>query len=203
MNPVERFLASMQGDLEKWRDGIGYDLDAITEAGPEELEAIQAAVLRHEPRGWQDIEAMAALDTPPARYAMRASREHPDPQVRAAVLRHAEAAMLAEEERVALMVEGLETAEFYGGLTQFLDQVETWHPPPVVDALFRGARSRNGEVAVHFAAMLMYVHGKAAEPFDWELRPFFLRFHTEEAAEREAVFRELCERVGVNPEGYM
>jgi len=196
MNPAERFLASMTGSLEQWRDGVGYDLEALAEASEEERSVIEAAVLRHEPRGWQDIEAMAALDTPPARYAMRAARDDPDPQVRAAVLRHAEAAMLTDEERTALMVEGLETAEFYGGLTQFLDQVEEWHPAPVLDALFRGARHREGEVAVHFAAMLMYLHGKAAEAFDWELRPFFLRFNTEDQAEREAAYKELRERVG-------
>ena len=98
-----------------------------------------------------------------------------------------------------LLVEGLETAEFYGGLTQFLAHAETWHPAPVIDALFRGASHREGEIAVHFAAMLMYLHGKADEAFDWAHRPFFLRFHTEDPAEREAAFRELCERVGQDP----
>ena len=199
MNPAERFLESMAGSLEQWRDGIGYDLEALGEASEAERRIIEAAVLRHEPRGWQDIEAMAALDTPPAHYAMRASREDPDPQVRAAVLRHAGAAMLTDEERTELMVDGLEKAQFYGGLTQFLDQVEEWHAAPVIDALFRGARRREGEIAVHFAAMLMFLHGKAAEAFDWEQRPFFLRFNTEDHAEREAVYRELRERCGLPP----
>ena len=138
MKPAERFLESMTGSLDKWQDGIGYDLEAIAEAGEADRRIIEAAVLRHEPRGWQDIEAMAALDTPPVRYALRTSRENPDPAVRAAVLRHG-AALLSDEERTALLVEGLETAEFYG---------------------------------------------------DWEQRPFFLRFNTENHAERaEAVPR--------------
>src|SRR6185369_13003520 len=193
MNPAERFLESMTGSLDKWREGIGYDLEAIAEAGDAERKIIEAALLRHEPRGWQDIEAMAALDTPPARYALRASREDPDPAVRAAVLRHG-AALLTDAERTALLVEGLETAEFYGGLTQFLEQAEAWHPAPVIDALFRGARNREGEVAVHFAAMLLFLHGKASSSFDWELRPFFLRFNTEDPAQRAEAYRELCER---------
>ena len=198
MNPAERFVESMTGGLDQWRDGIGYDLEAIKEASPEELRTIEAAVLRHEPRGWQDIEAMAALDTPVSRQALRSSRDHPDPSVQAAVLRHG-SALLTDAERTELLVGGLETAEFYGGLTQFLDQVEDWHPAPVLNALFRGARHREGEVAVHFAAMLMFLHGRAAEAFDWEHRPFFLRFHTEDQAERAAVFNELCARVGVPP----
>jgi hypothetical protein len=198
MSAVERFLSSMIVDLEKWRDGIGYDLEAIAEASGNDREKIQAAVIRHEPRGWQDIEAMAALDTPVSRQAIRSSRDSRDAEVRAAVLRFGKA-LLSEDERTELLVEGLETAEFYGGLTQFLAHAETWHPAPVIDALFRGASHREGEIAVHFAAMLMYLHGKADEAFDWAHRPFFLRFHTEDPAEREAAFRELCERVGQDP----
>ena len=75
-------------------------------------------------------------------------------------------------------------------------------PPAVVDALFRGALWRDGDVAVHFAAMLMFLHGMAGEPFDWEQRPFFLRFNTTDRREREAVFTELCEKVGVDPKEY-
>jgi len=84
-------------------------------------------------------------------------------------------------------------------------QVEEHHPPPVIEALFRGALVRKGDIAVHFAAMLMFLHGRAAEAFDWDQRPFYLTFHTEDPAERAAAFRELCARVGVessahNPE---
>ena len=45
-----------------------------------------------------------------------------------------------------------------------LREVESLHPPEVVQALLLGARDRAGEVAVHFAAMLLYLHGKAREP---------------------------------------
>ena len=56
---------------------------------------------------------------------------------------------------------------------------------------------------MHFAAMLFFLHGKASEPFDMAHRPFFLRFHTEDRRERAAVFRELCERIGVRAEEYL
>ena len=90
-----------------------------------------------------------------------------------------------------------------GGLSEALDEVEEVHPPSVVEALLRGALERDGEVAVHFAAMLMFLHGKAGEPVDWAQRPFFLRFHTTDRAEREAVFRELCETIGVDASRYL
>ena len=84
-----------------------------------------------------------------------------------------------------------------------LDQVAKFHPPEIVADLLRGALERKSEVAIHFAALLMFIHGKAREPFDWAQRLFFLRFETRTHAEREAVFRELCEKIGVTPEIYL
>jgi hypothetical protein len=60
--------------------------------------------------------------------------------------------------------------------------------------------SREGEVATLFAAMLFYIYGKADEPFDMTQRPFFLRFNTENKAERLDAFLELCEKLNIKPE---
>ena len=51
--------------------------------------------------------------------------------------------------------------------------------------------------------MLAFLHGQADEPFGWNQRPFFLRFHTAVRSEREAVFRELCARIGVDAGTYL
>jgi hypothetical protein len=87
-------------------------------------------------------------------------------------------------------------------LSETIDEIEEFHPPAVIDALFRGALKRDGEAAVHFAALLFFLHGKAEEPFDWNHRPFFLRFHST-GKERTEVFRELCKTVGVDPTKYL
>ncbi len=201
-SPLERFARSMPGNYERWHDGTGYDLAALAEAGPEQRRQIEARLLHQHPLTWHDIEALAALDTPRARARILAALDDPDAMVRAAVTRFA-AAQVSREDHVAALVRGLETAEFYGGLTQVLEQVETFHPPPVVDALFRAALVREGEIAVHCAAMLLFLHGQAKEAFDWDHRPFCLTFHTADRAEREAAFRELCARVGVEPGRYL
>lgn len=107
------------------------------------------------------------------------------------------------DERSATLVAALENTDFYAGLTQALLEVESFHPPEVIAALLRGVLARNGDHACHFAAMLMFLHGKAESAFDWELRPFFLRFNTADRTEREAMFRELCGRIGVSPEPYL
>ena len=63
--------------------------------------------------------------------------------------------------------------------------------------------AREGEVAVHFATMLFFLFGKANSSFDWDHRPFFLRFHTDSKKEWAAVFKELCQTIGVDPEKYL
>jgi hypothetical protein len=98
-----------------------------------------------------------------------------------------------------VLAHAIETAVLYGGLSEALDEAASFHPPEVVDALFRAALAREGEVAVHCAAVLAFVHGKAAEPFDMELRPFFLRFHTGDPAERRRAFDDLIALIGGRP----
>ena len=50
---------------------------------------------------------------------------------------------------------------------------------------------------VHAAALLMYLCGKTDEPFDWNQRPFFLRFASEDNQELRAAWTELRERAGI------
>jgi hypothetical protein len=194
----DRFARSMAIDYEKWHDGIGYDLAALRAAAPDERAAIERMLLDHAPRGWRDVEALAALATPRARAALRAWMSDGSTEVRLAIARHAPE-LVDERQRVASLVRALETAEFYGGLTQALDEAAGLHPPEVVAALLRGARERDGEAAVHFAALLLFLHGKADAPFDMAQRPFLLRFNTAEPDDRAAAFAELCRRIGVEP----
>jgi hypothetical protein len=198
---VERFKASTDIDYEKWREGEGFDIAAIRGATPDERTAIERMVLDEPPRGWRDVEALAALDTYRTRKALRRALTEGDDEVRMAVLRFAPE-LLEPGEREATLIGVLEDGEFYSGLTSCLDEVAEYHPPAIVDALLRGAMGREGGIATHFAAMIAYVHGQAAEPFDWAHRPFYLRFNTEDRGERVRVFRELCQRCGIDPSPY-
>jgi hypothetical protein len=185
-----KFQRSMEIDYYKWHDGVGYDLDAITAASPEERTVIEAILLNRKMADWRDAEALAVLDTPTANDALTAALPHVNAQIRAAVVRGAPQ-LISEHERTVTLVRALENATLYEGLSQALDEAAEFHPKEVVDALFRGVQQRDGETAVLFAAMLMFVHGKAASPFDWDQRPFFLRFHTQNRAERDALIAEL------------
>lgn len=196
---VERFRASMLRDAERWRDGIGYDLEALSDMTAEERSAIEARLLANEPPNWCDLEALAALATPAARHAIQAALRHRDPAVRGAALRHG-GALLSDGERLLGIRRALEDATFFNGLSEALEIAQEFHPPEVTDLLLRALLRREGEVAVHLAALLCFLQGQAAEPFDWSQRPFFLRFAEEEPRVRAAAFRDLCARIGRDPE---
>jgi hypothetical protein len=202
LTPVQRFERSMVIDFEKWHDGVGYDLEALREMSRAELAAIEAMLLARGMNDWRDVEALAQFKTSAAHAALRAAMKHPNAEVRNAVMRYAPD-LISNSARIASLVDALQTAELFGGLSLTLDQVADFHPAPIVEALFNGALERTGDVAVHFAAMLCFIHGRAAEPFDMAQRPFFLRFNTDNRAERETVFRELCEKIGVDAARYL
>jgi hypothetical protein len=106
-------------------------------------------------------------------------------------------------ERIRSLVEILESASLDNGLSQAIDLAEDFHPQPVIDALFRGTLRRSGEAAFNFAALLMFLHGKAESALDWHQRPFLLRFVTEDRKHREAAFVQLCAKIGIDPSAYL
>jgi hypothetical protein len=192
----------MEIDYEKWHDGIGYDLDAIKSASQTERKVIEQILIRHSPRDWRDIEALAQINTENARETIKNAIKDPDPAVRVAVTRYAPN-LVTNSERRHSIIEALQHAQIFGGLSQVLDDIEEYHPAEVKEALIKGLLSREGDVAVLFAAMLFYIYGKAKEPFDMKQRPFFLLFNTEDKEERLQAFRELCKQLSINPEKYL
>jgi hypothetical protein len=202
LSPLQRLEKSMEIDYEKWHDGIGYDIDAIKLASSTERNAMEQMLISHSPRDWRDIEALAQIDSKTAREAVKNAIKDPNPDVRVAVTRFAPS-LVTPSERSQSLIDALEHAQIFGGLSQTLDDIEQYHPTEVKEALIRGLLSREGEVATLFAAMLFYLYGKAKEPFDMAQRPFFLRFNTQKKPERKQAFIELCKQLNINPEKYL
>lgn len=202
VSPLRRFEKSMMIDYEKWHDGIGYDLDAIRLASQIERIAIEQMLIKHSPRDWRDIEALAQINTKSARETIKNAIKDPNPAVRVAVTRYAPK-LVTNSERSHSIIDALQHAKIFGGLSQVLDDIEEYHPAEVKQALIEGLLSREGDIAVLFAAMLFYLYGKAEEPFDMKQRPFFLLFNTENREERVQAFLELCKQLSINPEKYL
>ncbi len=141
----DRFVDSMNIDYDKWREGIGYDLDALAAATPIERALIQQMLVPHATRGWRDVEALAALATDRAHDALRTALRDGGAEVRAAVLRHAPQ-LVDEPTRTDSLVRGLQEASFFGGLSEMLDDAAEFHPPAVVDVLLRHPAFRDRAV---------------------------------------------------------
>ena len=193
---IDRFRKSMHVTYEMWHDGIGYDLDPLEEATADERFAIEAQLVGRGISDWRDVEALVAIGTDRALDVVRSAGIGGPTEIRLAVARIAPASV-SHDERAETLVHALETATFTDGLSGAIDQAAEFHPPAVIDALLRGARSRDGQAAVHFAALLLFIHGIADEPFAWSERPFFLRFHST-GQERWKVFQELCDKIGID-----
>ena len=192
----EKFRQSMRIDYEKWHDGIGYDLELLRQLNDDDRKS--ALSLLMPPSGWRDVEALATLDSEVARQALHTALIKGNAEVRAAVMNYAPT-IATEEERTETILRALAHGQFFDDLSSVLDQVATFHPPPIVNALFRGLLVRPGDIATHFAAMLAFLHGKADSAFDWELRPLFLKFAADDGADRERAFVELCALLELDP----
>jgi hypothetical protein len=197
---MKRFLESMEMNYEKWHDGIGYDLDALDEMTQEDKDSIVNMLITNLDEPWRTFEALERIDTQRTRATINNALDHPSLKVRIAASRFAKGADTARER---VLVEAIEKSELYAGLTQALNEVETFHPKRIVDALLRGLLKRGDSGAVNFAGMLLYIHGKADTPFDWDKRSLFLRFNTADLKERKNAFVDLCKIIGVDSEPYL
>ena len=104
-----------------------------------------------------------------------------------------------EADREKAIVEGLATATVMDGLTTAIDLAEEHRTPAVMDALFRAALRDDHVMAVHAAALLLFLHGKAKEPFDWDRRPLYLQFGDDDPKVRRMRLRAALPRVRRGP----
>ena len=194
---LDRFVRSLFIDYEKWHDGVGFDLDALREVTPAERATAESRLdATHD---WRDVEALAVLaelGSASAERSLRDALTSGSQEIRLAIMRHAPH-LVDDAARTEMLLNALEVATPFDSFTDILDQVERFHPPPIVDALWRGLDTRQGDVAVHYAAMLAFIHGKADSAFDWSMRPLFLKFNTVSSAERQAAIAELRSRLDV------
>lgn len=193
---LRRFERSMVMDYERWHDGTGYDLEALQSASAEECRQIESLLVSRGARDWRDVEALAALGTTRATSVLQKVLKGPDTALALAAARHAPE-LSSDEELAALMVAVIGNPQNEDGLTAALLEAERLHPPAVVDALLRGTLERDGATAMQFAALLLFVHGKADSPYDWAQRPFLLEFATEDRAAREAAHHRLRTLLGM------
>jgi hypothetical protein len=190
---IERFLRSLVLDYEKWHDGEGYDLEVLAKMAPAERAYVLEVLLERlagTGADWRDVDAVAALDTPPAEAALRGLSSHVDAEVRLrAARRLAErgAPEVAEREVVRLLTD----PDAQTPIHRLMTLVEEHPTAKVREALLACALDGAKDLRVHAAALALYLAGGANEPFDWKHRPLFLKFGGDERGARVSAMQEL------------
>jgi hypothetical protein len=191
---VERFLAAGRVSHAAWHDGTGYPLDALAEMNASTRELL---VSRLSINGWREVEVLAAIGTGTARTALRAGFDAAGPvrlQTGLAMLRWIPE-ILTEAERTDLVCRAIEQARGGDGLDAALEAAQAWHPDTVMHALWQALKHPDDVVVVHVAALLHFLHGLAAEPFELSRRADFLRFIDDDPEERAAALEQLRARI--------
>jgi hypothetical protein len=192
----QQFLKSLAIGYNEWHEGIGFDLDAIAALkGEERGEAEEMLLDRMKSGGgWREIEALATLDTESARLAIRGALRSSNMETR---LRAAEQ-LVEMGEDVSLeqyIIQALRHGDLYEGASRAIDLAEENPTPAIRKALLELTLTGEREIRIHAAALSLYLAGKAEEPFDWNHRPFFLRFGEDDVNERQNAYAELCQRI--------
>ncbi|MFT7723945.1 MAG: hypothetical protein QM788_14135 [Roseateles sp.] len=194
-----RFVASLSIDYEKWREGTGYDLEALAALPAHEQRRAERLLIERGLRNWRDVDALAQLAlasaSPRALAALRDALQHGPVPVRMRVVRRCP--QLADAAtRTASLLRALREGEPMQGLSEALDEAVAWHPTPVIHALWQALRERDARVAPTVAALLLHLHGLARQRLALEHRPFVLRFATDDPAACAAAIAALRARIG-------
>jgi hypothetical protein len=199
---LDRFIQSTQLDYDKWREGESYELALIESANETERNQIEEFLVQRQVGDWRDVEALAAMDSPRTRNILSELLNTGSTEMKLWVWDYAPK-LVSRADKVEILLRAINSADIYSGLGRALDKIVHVHPPSIIAELMKATLTRSGDVACHLAAMLYYLHGLSKEPFDWDHRPFFLSFNTDSNRDRKAVFRELCDKIGVDHTQYV
>jgi HEAT repeat protein len=184
----------------QWHDGEGYDLEALGNSTKAEQTA--AVVLLGErlssTPNWRDIEALGVINTPLARARIRLALMQADFETRLRAAKELDD--LGETvDLESVIIEALRGTDLSNGLSQAIDAAEEHPSPRIQETLLVLALNGNEDQRIQCAALALYLGGKADEAFDWNHRPFFLRFGEEDRKTQIEAYQELCQRLGVTP----
>ena len=189
----DRFVLSTSLDYERWHDGEGYDLAALAEMEPWEREEVVDMMTGRDVT-WREVDVLAAIDLPQAAAAIEEASHHHlsiDTRLAASRVLHDRGTLpVAIDEVIARELRAL--SQIPNGSVRALLLAEEFPTDRVKQALLWASWNQT-ECAMHCAALLCYLVGVAKEPFDWDLRPLFLRLGEHESYfTRKAAFDELC-----------
>lgn len=196
----QRFLDSMNMDYAKWHDGVGYDLDALRKLSLDEKEKVEDSLITRGVQDWRDIEALAEIGSEKALSAIKSALQSDKYEVRIKAIESlSEKKVVSEKEIETVLVETIPLVSILNGQTFTLRLAEKYPSSAVKRVLLWCALYGNDDIRVHAAALIYYLYGIATSSFDWNYRPFYLRFGDKNLSNRKLAYDELCDKIQVDP----
>jgi len=196
----QRFLDSMNMDYAKWHDGAGYDLDALRKLSIDEKEKVEDVLITHGVKDWRDIEALAEIGSEKALSAIKSALQSDKYEVRIKAIESlSEKKVVGEKEIETVLVETIPLVSILNGQTFTLRLAEKYPSSAVKRVLLWCALYGNDDIRVHAAALILYLYGITTSSFDWNYRPFYLRFGDKNLSNRKLAYDELCDKIQVDP----
>ena len=187
-------------DYAKWHDGVGYDLDVLRKLSTDEKEKVEDVLIAHGIKDWRDIDALAEIGSERALSAIKNALQSGTYEVRIRVIeRLSEKGIISEREIETLLVETIPLVSILNGQTFTLRLAEKYPTPAVKRVLLWCALHGNDDIRVHAAALIYFLCGIATSSFDWNYRPFYLRFGDKNLLNRKLAYDELCHKIQVDP----
>lgn len=200
-----KFQASKTIDLEKWREGEGYDMDAFAAMSQAERDAEADAAMALEHPDWRDLEVLGAHNSKQCIAHLRDLLLHPSVDTRA----HALGVLIdgghtpgsVPDGQLAHVIEAIDNDDDEG-MTYALMLAQNHAGAMSKLALLRGAQEKPA-LALHFAAALLDLAGLSNDmaAFDPMFRPTLLRLLPDNAqSDRVAAFNEICRHMKIDPQ---
>jgi len=183
-----RFVASLEMDHDKWRDGIGYDIAALREMNEIERGAIREMIatrlgnLNHG-ADWRDLEAAEALGM---KDAIAGRADDADPRTRLRVKQ----ALGDAEAVVAELCETIAASRDAGAVSKALDHVADYPTDAVKQAVITRVRMVDSQF-IYASMVMLEVFGGVDDAF--AERPFL--FEVQEQGRDGPLMEKLIDRV--------
>lgn len=183
-----RFVASLEMDLDKWRDGTGYDIAALHAMNDIERGAIREMITTRlgnhlRSADWRDIEAAEALGMNEA-LAQRADDE--DPQTRLRVKR----ALGDDRYVISELCDTIANARDEDAVSKALDHVTNYPTDAMKQAVITRVRKVDSQF-IYASMVLLEVFGGVEDAF--AERPFL--FEVQEQGSEGPLMERLIGRV--------
>jgi len=198
---MTRFINSMKIGYIEWHDGIGYDLEALKEFSPFELEYIETLLLSRKDADWRDVEALATLRTPAAIQALKDCLESPNLDCRLFAVRYLrEMNILDRVDQV--VVETLPLTKIGEGFSLALALAKDYPSEAIKGIVLWCCLNGNESIRVLSAAMALYLYGITADYYDTTHKIVF-EFHEPDRDKRIEPFSRLCQMINIDPEPFL